>query len=71
MARSVNLECLGHVVGRGMVQSEQSKLAAVREIDTPQSKKQVQTFLGLTGYYRRFIPNYASVTVSLTDLTRK
>ena len=38
---------------------------------TPGTKSQVRAFLGLTGYYRRFIPDYASVAAPLTDLTRK
>ena len=62
---------LGHVVGGGTVHPESTKLQAVRTFPIPQTKKQVQVFLGLTGYYRRFIPNYASVASPLTDLTRK
>ena len=37
----------------------------------PETKKQVRAFLGLTGYYRRFIPQYASIAAPLTDLTKK
>ena len=68
MAESVYL---GHVVGGGMVQVEESKVDAIRGIATPQTKKEVRAFLGLTGYYRKFIPNYASTATPLTDLTRK
>ena len=50
---------LGHIVGSGAVRPEPSKIEAVKE------------FLGLTGYYRRFIPNYASVAAPLTDLIKK
>ena len=66
-------ECvyLGHVVGGGKVQVEESKVDAIRGIATPQIKKEVRAFLGLTGYYRKFIPNYASTATPLTDLTRK
>ena len=62
---------LGHIVGNGVVQPELAKLQAVEAFPTPTSKRQVRTFLGLTGYYRKFIPNYASVACPLTDLTKK
>ena len=62
---------LGHVVGEGCVRVEKSKVEAVRGLPTPQTKREVRAFLGLTGYYRRFIPNYASTATPLTDLTRK
>ena len=37
----------------------------------PQTKKQVRAFLGLAGYYRRFIPNFSAMAFPLTDLTKK
>ena len=46
-------------------------MEAVQRIQLPKTKKEVRTFLGLTGYYRRFIPDYATVAAPLTDLTRK
>ena len=61
---------LGHVVGCGQVKPEQSKLEAVKRFPIPLTKKDVRSFLGLTGYYRRFIANYASLVAPLTDLTR-
>ncbi|KAL5516825.1 hypothetical protein EMCRGX_G002246 [Ephydatia muelleri] len=62
---------LGHVVGNGMVQPEGSKVKAVKSFPQPETKHQVKGFLGLTGYYRRFIPDYAAIATPLTDLTRK
>ena len=53
-----------------MVQPEPSKLVAVESFGTPKTKKGVRAFLGLTGYYRRFIPDYASIAAPLSDLTR-
>ena len=45
-------------------------LKAVQAFPTPETKSQVRGFLGLTGYYRRFIPNYLSIAAPLTDLTK-
>ena len=62
---------LGYMVGGGKVQVEESKVAAVEKFPTPRVKKDVRAFLGLTGYYRKFIPQYASTAAPLSDLTRK
>ena len=62
---------LGHVVGNGAVRTEPSKLQAVADFPRPRTKTQVREFLGLTGYYRCFIPNYATLATPLTDLTKK
>ena len=66
-------ECtyLGFRVGGGRVHVEQSKVEAVQRLPIPRTKKDVRAFLGLTGYYRKFIPQYASIATPLTDLTRK
>ena len=62
---------MGHVVGSGKVQPEALKVQAVEKFSTPQTKKDVRTFLGLMGYYRRFIPGYSAIATPLTDLTKK
>ena len=62
---------LGHVVGSGLVQPQPAKIEAVAQFATPQTKKEVRMFLGLTGYYRKFIENYSSIAAPLTDLTKK
>ena len=66
-------ECvyLGFVVGNGVVKPDPEKIRAVIRFPVPTTKRQVQAFLGLTGYYRRFIENFATVAVPLTDLTKK
>ncbi len=46
-------------------------MEAVHTAPRPETKTQVRAFLGLAGYYRCFIPNFSSLTASLTDLTRK
>ena len=57
-------ECtyLGHIVGVGYVKLEINKLEAVENFPVPKTKKEVWSFLGLTGYYRHFIKDYESIT---------
>ena len=62
---------LGHVVGNETVCPEVSKIEAVQSFPIPRTKSQVRAFLGITGYYRKFIPNYVTVAAALCDLTRK
>ena len=62
---------LGYVVGGGEVRPEVAKVEAVKKWKRPRTKKEVRMFLGLSGYYRRFIPQYSVIAAVLTDLTRK
>ena len=62
---------LGHVIGGGRLKPDPSKVRAVRDYPQPVTKRDIQAFLGLVGYYRRFIPQFATVAAPLTDLTRK
>ncbi|ROT80377.1 hypothetical protein C7M84_000873 [Penaeus vannamei] len=55
--QEINL--LGHRVGHGEVKAALDKLAAVKDFPTPKNRREVRRFLGLTGYYRRFIEKYA------------
>ena len=50
---------------------ETAKVQAIREFCVLRTKTKVRSFLGLTGYYWKFISNYSSVASPLTDLTRK
>ena len=49
---------LGHIVGRGVVRQEISKVEAIQAFSQPTTKKQVRAFLGITGYYRKFIQHW-------------
>ena len=64
-------EFLGHLVGEGMVSPAQLKVQAVQDFARPLTKKNVRQFLGLAGYYRRFIPDYAGHSYFLTEATKK
>ncbi|XP_075786849.1 uncharacterized protein LOC142829675 isoform X2 [Pelodiscus sinensis] len=61
---------LGYTVGQGTVRPLVDKVKAVQECKTPATKKQVRQFLGLAGYYRRFIPGFADIAAPLSDLTK-
>lgn len=62
---------LGHVVGQGKVKPVDAKISAISEFPRPESKKQLMRFLGMAGYYRRFCPNFSTVTAPLTRLLNK
>ena len=62
---------LGYVVGEGIIEPQKTKVEAVANKTQPKTKKDVKSFLGLTGYYRKFVPNYADIAAPLSDLTRK
>ena len=66
-------ECsyLGHVIGTGRVCPELAKIEAIKNFEPPTTKTGVRLFLGLTGYYRKFIPDYMTLAALLLDLTRK
>ncbi|GKA11101.1 ty3-gypsy retrotransposon protein, partial [Tanacetum coccineum] len=64
------LEYLGHVISARGVEMDPKKLLAVRDWPEPKNQRHVRGFLGLAGYYRRFIRGYASLTAPLTDLLK-
>ena len=47
------------------------KLAGISKWPEPKTIKQVQSFLGFAGFYRKFIGNYAEIMAPLTNLTKK
>lgn len=64
------LEFLGHVIGRGELVPHQDKLEKIKKAKQPQTKKELRAFLGLAGYYRKFIANFAAIACPLTDKTK-
>ncbi|KAJ9514991.1 hypothetical protein QJQ45_017006, partial [Haematococcus lacustris] len=63
------LAFLGHIVGSNGVAVDPTKV--VKEWPTPRNLKDLQAFLGLANYFRRFIPNFSSLAAPLTNLTSK
>ncbi|KYO28482.1 hypothetical protein Y1Q_0016908 [Alligator mississippiensis] len=62
---------LGHRVGGGHITPLWDKIKAIKDWPPPQTKKQVRAFLGLAGYYRRFVPGFGASTAPLHELTKK
>jgi Reverse transcriptase (RNA-dependent DNA polymerase)/RNase H-like domain found in reverse transcriptase len=62
---------LGHVVSADGLATDPAKVAAMTSFPAPKNVKPLQTFLGLTNYYRRFIPSFAHLAHPLTELTNK
>ncbi|KAK2396042.1 hypothetical protein QL285_057716 [Trifolium repens] len=62
---------LGHVISQGGVSVDPSKVEAVLNWERPRNVSEVRSFLGLAGYYRRFILGFSELALPLTRLTRK
>ncbi|TKS65266.1 Retrotransposon-like protein 1 [Collichthys lucidus] len=60
---------LGYIVGQGSIQMDPAKVSAVTAWPVPDSRKQLQRFLGFANFYRCFIRVYSTVAAPLTALT--
>jgi len=65
------LNLLGHVIDQDGISMQEDKMKAMIECSFPSSVKDVRSFLGLTGYYRRFIKDYAKISKPLVLMTKK
>ncbi|GJR21139.1 putative reverse transcriptase domain-containing protein [Tanacetum coccineum] len=65
------VQFLGHVVNRDGILMDPSKVESVKNWKTPESPTEIRSFLGLAGYYRRFIENFSKIANPLTLLTQK
>ncbi|KAJ0433607.1 putative nucleotidyltransferase, Ribonuclease H [Helianthus annuus] len=65
------VQFLGHVVSEHGIQVDPAKVEAVMNWQEPKTPTEIRSFLGLAGYYRRFIENFSRIAAPLTLLTRK
>ena len=65
------VDYLGHIISKGGVKVDPSKIKAITEWPQPDTISKLRGFLGLIGYYRRYVKNYAHKTTPLTNLLKK
>jgi len=67
--RSIRL--LGHILEDGLIKPDREKVQAILDFETPKTKRQVRSFLGVSNFYRQYIENYSTKAFALTELTKK
>jgi hypothetical protein len=65
------VEFLGHVISKEGISVNPSKVASVLEWEAPKNVKHIRGFLGMAGYYRRFIEGFSKIAGPMTKLLRK
>ncbi|WVZ90945.1 LOW QUALITY PROTEIN: hypothetical protein U9M48_037195 [Paspalum notatum var. saurae] len=62
---------LGHIISKGGISVDPSKIKAVQDWVAPQNVSEIRSFLGLAGYYRRFVKNFSKIAQPLSKLLSK
>lgn len=65
-----SLQFLGHVISKDGILPSNDKLLAVSEVKSPKNIKELRAFLGLAGYYRRFVKGFSTIASPLNDLLK-
>ncbi|WVZ57271.1 hypothetical protein U9M48_007676 [Paspalum notatum var. saurae] len=62
---------LGHIISKGGISIDPSKIKAVQDWVAPRNVSEIRSFLGLAGYYRRFVKNFSKIAQPLSKLLSK
>ena len=62
---------LGHIISKDGIKPNPDKISAIKRYPIPKTPKEIKQFLGLLGYYRKFIPDFARLTKPLTQCLKK
>ena len=65
------IEYLGVIIGNGVLKMNPKKLESIKNWAVPNNPTEIQKFLGFTGYYWYFVPNYSQIARPLLHLTKK
>ena len=65
------VQYLGHVVSESGIETDPEKIEAIKKWERPSNVSEVRSFLGLCSYYRRFVPEFASLARPLIKMTEK
>ena len=68
---TAEVDFLGHRVGLGKVEPRRKTVQALLDFPKPSDQKQLRSYLGLAGYYRKFIPHFAHIAACLTNMLKK
>ena len=66
-----SVQFLGHVISKERLSIDPAKIEAISKWSAPTNVLEVQSFLGLAGYYRRFVECFSTLATPLTALTKK
>ena len=66
-----HIQYLGHLISADGIQPLPEKLESIAKMPAPRNPKEVKQFLGLVGYYRKFVPRFTDISRVLTHLTKK